>query len=115
MVRVRVSLAARVRVSLAASRGGAHEHSHGTHVKPPGAGRSLAEKETRKRSASVATRKLTLANCWRIFLLMSDQRACGLEARGERGSALYSAFYPQQDDNERGSRLQPGQAQQLAC
>lgn len=109
----------------AAGRGGAPSWGDGTRVNSPGAGRSLAEKETRKRTASCATRKLTLANCWLIFILMNDQRVRDLDARGERARpdvcALYSAlkralaliFHSRTITKE--EALQPVEAQQLAC
>lgn len=59
----------------------------------PGSSRSPAEKETRKRTASCATPELTLANCWLIFILMSDQRRCDLEARGETRTRQPSLLY----------------------
>lgn len=89
----------------------------GTHVRQPGASRSLAEKETRKRTASCATPELTVANCWLIFILMSDQRLCDPKARGEapatrRPSPLFSPaartrlYFPEHNDTERGSALE---------
>lgn len=77
---LRTSAGIRWLVPAAAAR---RSQGDGTHVSSPGASRSLAEKETRKRTASCATPKLTVANWWLTFILMSDQRLCDLKARGE--------------------------------
>ena len=69
-------------VSPAASRSTKDYHD-GTRVKQPAANSSLAEKGTRKRTASCAAPKLTLANCWLILFLMSDRGACDVIRGGE--------------------------------
>ena len=52
-------------------------------MKQPGANGSLAEKETRKRTASCAAPKLTVANCRLTPFLMRDRGVCALIRRGE--------------------------------